>query len=258
MQPAAFDTYAGSYDDHFTFSPIGKMQRERVYHFLKPYLSSPQSILELNCGTGHDAIHFAQQGHQVHAIDISESMIAIAKAKAKDHSIQFESQDIRSLQAFPEKQYNRVFSNFGGLNCLNQDELKILSETLSRQLNSNGFVSMVIMGSACKWEDFYFKRIKSAHYQRRQIPDGVMANIDGHVFKTWYYRPQQIIDIFKTHFIVEKVKPIGLFVPPSYLNAYFSKKPFVLNSLYAIDKIIAHAAWMANYADHYIIVLKKK
>jgi len=52
--PNDFDIAAMHYDENFTFSNIGKAQRQRVFDYLKPFLNSSKtlSILELNCGTG--------------------------------------------------------------------------------------------------------------------------------------------------------------------------------------------------------------
>ena len=56
--PNDFDIPSKNYDSVFTFSEIGKAQRQRVYHFASKYINpaTPLDILELNCGTGEDAI----------------------------------------------------------------------------------------------------------------------------------------------------------------------------------------------------------
>jgi len=79
----AFDDLAKDYDVGFTESAIGKMQRNRVWHFLgHRILSSEKSkILEVNCGTGVDAIWLADKGHEVLATDISPEMIERASSK---------------------------------------------------------------------------------------------------------------------------------------------------------------------------------
>jgi ubiquinone/menaquinone biosynthesis C-methylase UbiE len=40
-----------------------------------------QKILEVNCGTGEDALWLSAQNYEVTATDISEAMIGVAKAK---------------------------------------------------------------------------------------------------------------------------------------------------------------------------------
>jgi SAM-dependent methyltransferase len=232
------------------------LQRERVFHFLKPYLKTPQLILELNCGTGHDAVELAKQGHTVTALDISKGMIEVAKRKTKSSNPRFICADMRKFADLAKA--DMLFSNFGGWNCLNETTLKQMAVSCRQQLNANGVITTVVMGTQCKWEDFYFKRIKHKGYKRRQNADGVSTTINGNAFTTYYYTPQQLGNYFAEGFDVELVKPIGLFVPPSYLNGYFKKKPLALKLLSLFEKLFGGVSRWANYADHYLIVLRKK
>ncbi len=54
----AFDQLASAYDKEFSFSRIGILQRRQVWNYMNDMLltSSPMDILELNCGTGIDAV----------------------------------------------------------------------------------------------------------------------------------------------------------------------------------------------------------
>ena len=94
-----FDVAAPLYDNIFTYSNIGKAQRKLVFKYLKPIISQGKklSILELNCGTGADAIVFANMNHEVIATDISEGMIAVAKAKEHPKNLQFKVKDINTI-----------------------------------------------------------------------------------------------------------------------------------------------------------------
>lgn len=257
MLQKAFDTYAKNYDDHFSFSLIGKMQRERVQHYLKPYLKTTQTILEINCGTGVDALFFANKNHTVIATDISESMIEVAQQKiATDNSI-FMRCDMRSLNQLSIPKSTLVFSNFGGLNCLNKDELQQLSIDINMHLQPNGLAYFVVMGRKCVWENFYFKWIKHKGYKRRENINGVATEINNEQFTTYYYSPAELKNRFSNHFSVVSIKPIGLSVPPSYLNYFFEKHSHLLKALYLLEKLVVRFSFMANYADHYAIVLQK-
>ena len=91
---ASFDKAAVNYDKTFTNTEIGKMQRALVYTELSKHLTSVQNILEINCGTGEDAIWFAKQNFKITATDISPKMIEIAKSKA---NLNFKTADINSI-----------------------------------------------------------------------------------------------------------------------------------------------------------------
>ena len=75
----AFDQIASSYDETFTYTEIGKKQRNIVWDYLKRTLPADTQldILELNCGTGEDALFLANIGHSVTATDASEEMLNI-------------------------------------------------------------------------------------------------------------------------------------------------------------------------------------
>lgn len=79
----AFDAEAEKYDAVFSDSAIGQLQRKRVRHFGDKILFdiAPHNILELNCGTGEDALWLAAGNRNVLVTDISGEMIGITKRK---------------------------------------------------------------------------------------------------------------------------------------------------------------------------------
>jgi 2-polyprenyl-3-methyl-5-hydroxy-6-metoxy-1,4-benzoquinol methylase len=63
----------------------------------KKFLKGSDTVLDYGCGTGTAACQFSAQVKEVHAIDISSQMIAIAKKKAavaKVENVNFEQSDI--------------------------------------------------------------------------------------------------------------------------------------------------------------------
>ncbi len=94
---ADFDQAAATYDNYFTFSEIGKKQRALVYEKLQKQLKDTNKILEINCGTGEDAIWLANQNFLVTATDISKNMIEIAQSKSNVKNLTFKILDINTL-----------------------------------------------------------------------------------------------------------------------------------------------------------------
>ena len=87
MSPS-FDVAASDYDESFTNSQIGIHQRNAVWSYLDQKLSKTQiSILELNAGTGEDALWLAQKGHKVLVTDVSNKMLTLAEEKISDSSL---------------------------------------------------------------------------------------------------------------------------------------------------------------------------
>ena len=62
----AFTGQSGIFDEIYSGNTIVDYKRERVTYACTWNLLKPQShILELNSGTGDDAIFFAQKGHNI-------------------------------------------------------------------------------------------------------------------------------------------------------------------------------------------------
>lgn len=256
-----FDNAAKNYDVVFTHSVIGKAQRNRVYHFLSEEIRNTKSlhILEVNCGTGEDALFFAKNGHKVIATDISENMINLAKKKDSTASVRFLQQDITTITcaSFSEK-FDLIFSNFGGLNCLSLDQIRAFFTISEKLLKPKGKLMLVVMPKNCLWERFYFS-VKGSFKEarRRNSNEPILVNVDGIKVSTWYYNPKDLISLSKEKYNTLFIKPIGIAIPPSYLESYFQRNKKLLNALVIIEGWLSSKFW-ARYADHYLIAFQKQ
>ncbi|MEZ5082787.1 MAG: class I SAM-dependent methyltransferase [Bacteroidales bacterium] len=261
-----FDNVAQLYDESFTSSGIGKALRRQVYVYLETILpeNKPLDILELNCGTGHDALYFAKRGHNVIATDISSDMIAVANDKAKREkpiaSVRFVVSDMRDLSEISNgEKFDLIFSNFGGLNCLDSKDLKILSYKLSLLLKKGGRFIAVVMPKICLWESAYFiVKFKMKNVLRRNTNDSVMVNVGNSKVETWYYSPGDFKRIFVNEFQVVNRKPVGIMLPPSYMEPYYQKKPYALKRLEYAERLIGNIPALSYLADHFLIDFRKR
>src|SRR5271155_3720058 len=119
----AFDSLAARYDDLFTRSMIGRAQRGAVWKVLIDTFKPGSHILELNCGTGEDALFLARHNVSVVACDASERMIETARQRMRcedpDAQIHFELLPTEHLsELLPSKLFDGALSNFSGLNCV--------------------------------------------------------------------------------------------------------------------------------------------
>jgi ubiquinone/menaquinone biosynthesis C-methylase UbiE len=257
---ASFDKAAQNYDDTFSNSEIGKLQRNVVYHHLEKLLSSQkQNILEINCGTGEDAIWLAKKNHTIIATDISNEMIAVAKIKESHQNGIFIQADITTIaEQFKDKKFDIIFSNFGGLNCLNNNELSHFLDSASNLLSEKGKLFLVIMPKNTLWEKVYFMLKGKSKTAFRRTKKVAFANVDGISVPTYYYNPKDIVNLSKSNFDCLDVKPVGFFIPPSYLEPFFKNKNGFLQFLNSLEYKIKNWSFLSKYADHYLIVLQKK
>lgn len=260
MQPQAFDIYAKDYDTHFTNSLIGKAQRLQVYrHIRKHIFFRSKKVLEINCGTGEDAAWMAKQGASVLATDISEGMLKATEQKTSDLGVKTKQVKSQEIGLLAPETFDLIFSNFGGLNCLSEKELIDFKTGCVQLQPTSGQLAFVIMGTKCRWERFYYNQKKDHQKaQRRLKADGVETIIDSVHFKTYYYSPGTIKNLFKEQYDHVITRPIGLFVPPSYLEHYVKKRRILFGLLKFLDAVFGNFSSLADYADHYVIVFEKK
>lgn len=263
MKPRpAFDAYAADYDSAFTHSQIGRLQRAQVWKALLPYLNRPLKILEVNCGTGVDALWLAEQGHDVLATDISPAMIEICRKKLQQHTpagkIEFQVADFAQLDKLSSSApFDLIFSNFGGLNCIDANATRAFSQQCSRLLGPEGLLFLVYISKACRWEEYYFRyQGDKEKAGRRQTSGPVISDVEGKEVEIWYYLLEELKILYSESFQCIDQFPIGLFVPPSYLEEWFVNRSKLLHGLAWMDKWCRRKGW-ADYGDHIGLVLKK-
>lgn len=261
-----FDVLAETYDADFTHSAIGKMQRERVWQGLYKLLaasSRPLQILEINCGTGYDALKLASLGHSVAAADASAVMISKAKekllltsdCKGKVEFIQCSFSELKDH--FSNKKFDLVFSDFGGINCIPSTAIKKLSTDLSELVNKDGYIFLTVMSRFCLWEIFYYLlKGKLSTAFRRQKEYAIFGKGE-HAMPVYYYSPRQLKKLFEPQFKPVHTYSAGLFIPPSYLEQQFMKRKKLLRRLEVSEQKLGNYSWTARFADHFCIVFKK-
>ncbi|TND09033.1 MAG: type 11 methyltransferase [Bacteroidetes bacterium] len=256
---AAFDFHAASYDSTFTHSETGKRQRKRVHDYLEKKLDAAlyKRVLELNCGTGEDAIWLARRGHEVTATDLSQKMIDLAERKSAEAktTIRFQKTSFGEIASrFAPGSFDCIFSNFGGLNCIDYAAVKKLADDSAILLRPGGRFIAVIMGKNCSWEKFYF-RLKGDRENRlrRKKNGGAEVMIGEEKFTTWYYSPAEIREAFSKQFAFADNIPVGWALPPSYLEPRFKNKKNLLAFLHGIENMCSPFSFAVNRADHFLI-----
>ena len=259
-----FDHIASTYDSLFSRSALGLMQRKRVWTYIEGVLPELKGfeMLELNCGTGEDAVLFGEGGFNIVATDITEETVKITQKKAEQYSMQNKiSSHFLDLDTFNEtlfdKKFDLIFSNFGGINCINPESLKILFEKLPTLLNPGGRFVGVVMPRFCAWETIFFLlRFQFRKAFRRLTSKQTFSDLHGTNLKTWYYQPSDIALWSKNNFRLVSLRPIGVALPPAYLERFFSVKKRWLLRLNNLEKKLSKSSLFSGMADNYIIDLQ--
>lgn len=261
-----FDQAALTYDQDFTHSNIGILLRNHVWSYLDKVIETktPLNILELNCGTGEDALRFAQHGHNVIATDQSEEMVRITREKIKKKNLLDKVQsfvcDLKEIKNCKfESKFDLVFSNFGGLNCLNHIELEKLSNDLFQLLKPNGRFIAIVMPRFCVWESLYFLlKFDTQKAFRRNTPNSLQVKVGAEMVETWYYSPSDFKRIFEGLFIKLASKPMGIALPPSYMESSIGQKSKWMDFLNQTENILGSITSLAAVSDHFLMDLQRR
>ncbi|MDN5289484.1 MAG: class SAM-dependent methyltransferase [Mucilaginibacter sp.] len=256
----AFTRQSVVFDDIYSGDTIINYKRTRVRQHVLQRLAPDSNILELNSGTGEDAIFFAKAGHRVHATDISTGMQAVLQQKTEVYRdrISYETCSFTQLEQLQNQgPFDHIFSNFGGLNCTSELDKVLLS--FDALLKPGGKVTLVIIPGFCLWETLLvFKGKFKTAFRRFFSSKGRAAHIEGAYFKCYYYNPPFIINTLQQSYKVVGLEGLCTLVPPSYIEDFAEKHPkayqFLKNKE---DKWKDKWPWK-YMGDYFIITLEKK
>jgi len=255
----AFSAQSTLFDEVDEKNPIILWMREQVREHVLELWKPGNSILELNAGTGLDAIFFAEKGFKIHATDNAQSMIDVIDKKITLQSltgkITTQCCSFSELENISRTGFDQIFSNFGGLNCT--DRLDDVINSFDRLLKPGGTATLVIMPRICLWELMLALKGNFKIAFRRLKKGGVRSHLEGKYFNTYYYSPMQVRKMFSEKYSLITIKGLGVFVPPPYLDTFPIKHPSIYRALQSIDKAISTMRPFRSWADHFIISVRK-
>jgi ubiquinone/menaquinone biosynthesis C-methylase UbiE len=259
---AAFTQQANKFDELYSGNTIIKYKRKRVREHLSKIIAPGQHILELNSGTGEDAIWLGQHSCKVHATDISIGMQKVLKQKVRDADLQklitSEICSFTDLENLRERgPYDVIFSNFAGLNCTG-DLDKVLA-SFANLLKPKGAVTLVLLPKFCLWEFLLIFKGKLKTATRRLFSrNGANARVEKTRFKCWYYNPSFVIKHLKHDFDLLSIEGLCTIVPPSYIENFAEKFSNLFSWLCKKENDWKNKWPWKFIGDYYIISLQKK
>ncbi len=256
----AFSKQSHHYDQEDEANIILKDMRQQVYAHVGQYLKPGSHILELNAGTGIDAVHFAQQGHRVHATDLSDGMIEqialkVRRGNLKDR-VTYQRLSYERLEEIGSTKFDYVFSNFGGLNCIS--DLSAVTTNLQRHLRPGSHITFVIMPRICLWELAWMLQGKVAKASRRLGKDGAVAHLEGEHFKTYYHSLKAIKAAFNSDFQFLQSEGLCAISPPPASFRFVAAHPSVYRILRKTDGAMRNTFPFDRWGDHIIVTFRTK
>lgn len=250
---APFDELAADYDGSFTSTRLGGWLRSSVWEQADAIFAGADTLLDIGCGTGTDAVHFARRGHRVVATDASRDMLSVARKKAVRAGcarlIEFHCVPMHRLgTVLGRESFDGVFSNFGAINCASH--LPALIADVSGLLRPDGRLLWVVMGRHAPWEWAWFlARLRWNEAFRRYGSRG--ASWRG--IRVRYPSPRELAGALRPHFSQIRSRPLGVVLPPSYAAGWLNRRPALFTAFARAERMAAGMAWLAALADHFTI-----
>lgn len=243
---AAFDRVASSYDATWTTTAVGRAQRSQVWRQVDPLLRSGDTLLDVGCGTGEDAAHFAARGVRVHATDPSAAMIRLAARRGGFTTAIAKAERVEGAPA----SYDGALSNFGALNCVADPDQ--VARKLADLVRPGGRVAVCTIGRFCLWETIYYTvRLNLSKALRRCNRGPVKTSLGVEIH---YHSIATLRQAFAADFTCKRWVGVGLFVPPSYIRL----APPLVRILAALDTVFAVWPLLRGLADHRLLILVRK
>ncbi|HMK39351.1 MAG TPA: class I SAM-dependent methyltransferase [Bacteroidota bacterium] len=254
----AFDAAAPVYDAAYEGLPGIRRMRSITSGLYMRYFPGGSRLLEINCGTGNDAVFLARRGMHVTATDISPAMLnevrkKTARLEGVAGSIETRLLPFDRLGELRGESFDGGYSNLGGLNCT--DRLATLAHDLGDLLKPGGIFIATVMPPFCAWETAAFLargRFRKAF--RRLSRKGTIADLHGGHVRTFYHSPGTFRRAFSRYF--EQIRTLGLavFIPPPN----FTRASSLTGLLGPVDDVLAGLPLLRSIGDHYSIVLRRK
>jgi len=256
----AFDQLAADYDQRFTDSIIGRAQRDAVWKGLTNTFKANDNILELNCGTGEDAIFLAGRGISVFACDASQQMIVRAEQRLSRESTflpvvfcHLPTERISELR--PELRFDGAFSNFSGLNCI--DDLGAVALSLSDLVNQGDRLLLCFSTRFCLIEVLHYLIRGQCQKAFRRCKGHTVATLGNLQLPVYYPTLREICGSFAPHFKLRSYTGIGVAVPPSYCESWARRHRSAFRLLCRLEEILAAVPILRVTGDHVLICFEK-
>jgi ubiquinone/menaquinone biosynthesis C-methylase UbiE len=246
---AVFDRVAARYDALWTTTAIGRAQRNLVWRNVDAGFQPGERILDIGCGTGEDAAHFAARGVTVYATDASPAMVQVAQARGGFTAVVRSAEELAQIGGT----FDGAISNFGALNCV--EDLPAVAGSLAGLVRPGGRVAICLLGRFCAWETWYYGvRLQFGKAFRRLVGLALACPSEELSLTVYYPTVAEIRAAFAPGFELQRWTGIGLCVPPSYV-----KLPVALvGVLAACDRRLARLPLLRGMADHRLFLLVRK
>lgn len=257
----AFDEESGSYDDKYASSWVMPLLRRRFRRIAADHLPAGGRLLEIGCGTGEDALHFAALGHRVTGIDPSLEMLKVLaeKAEVRGEKVETFQLSTRSLRALSATRYNSFDGAYAFWGPVNYDrDLRPFAHELGLMLKPGACLLLGSVNRLSIWEVAAgTAKGDLRHAFRRLSRDGVEVEVGEQTVRAFCPSWSELVGQFADDFVPVRTHALSLFLPPPYLESLVSAEPWG-QALDALEGLFGGWWPLSGFGDHQVVVLRRK
>lgn len=254
----AFSLTAEKYDSFADDHPNQTRMRNKVYSHVHRFIPAGSRILELNAGTGTDAVALARRGYSVHATDIAPGMLERLQDKIQrfnlSQQITFQQCSFTDLEKIEGAPFDAVFSDLGGLNCI--PDLSPVIQQLPKVLRPNGIVTWVLMPPVCLWEMAEVFRGHPKLAFRRFSQMGTRAHLEGLYFTVYYFAPEKVLGWFGDEYQCLSIEGLSVLTPTAESKNFAKRYTRLYRTLGWLDDRLASRKPWRGWGDFFIITMR--
>jgi ubiquinone/menaquinone biosynthesis C-methylase UbiE len=254
----AFSRTAEKYDAFANDHPNQTRMRNKVYAHIERFIPAGSRILELNAGTGTDAVALARRGYIIHATDIAPGMLERLQDKVKRFDLRgkitVQQCSFTELEKIEGAPFDAVFSDLGGLNCI--PDLSPVIAQLSRVLHPGGVITWVLMPPICLWEMAEIFRGHPKLAFRRFADHGINAHLEGLNFTVYYFTPEKVLKWFGDEYACLSIEGLSVITPTAESKNFAKRFTRLYRTLSWIDDRLAPRRPWRGWGDFFIISMR--
>lgn len=231
--------------------------RRKFYNHIQSVMPAGAHLLEINAGTGQDAVELARRGFRVHATDFAPGMLAQIEEKVDrlglHERLTFQPLSFTELGRVAGAPYDGLYSNSGGLNCI--PDLTAVTRHLPEVLSPGARVTWVIMPRICPWELAVIPKDPRVG-TRRLRRGGILAHVEGVHFMTYYFSVAVAQGAFGPRFRLVRRQGLSVFTPPADNKSFAVNHPRLYRALTRVDDGLSNHRPFNGWGDFFILTME--
>jgi len=259
----AFDSAAEEYDFTISNNYINTWIREKSIRELLRLTHPDDTLVEIGCGTGAEAIVIARRVAKVVATDISSQMINLLRTKI--HAKKLEKRitpllasaaEVSAVKTILDGQKPRIAYSFNGaLNC--EPRLPSFVDGLHSVLADDGYLVCTIRNSLCLSEAISHAAVLQFDRMAPRKSQPIMVSVGGLDIPSVYYSPSAFSRFFSGKFKLERLIGLPSILPPAYLSDYAVKFKRVSGLLEKFETALSSHFPLNRLGDQTLYVFRK-